>query len=76
MSDAAYFTLVTGLTIGYGDWVPVHLATRLITVVIGFGGILLTGLIAAVEVRAVQEATARNAELRTIAHRHPAFSRR
>ena len=55
MSDATYFTFVTGLTIGYGDLVPHRLVTRLITVVIGFSGILLTGLIAAVAVRALQE---------------------
>jgi hypothetical protein len=57
MSDAAYFTFVTGLTIGYGDLVPARFATRLISVVIGFSGILLTGLVAAVGVRALQEAT-------------------
>ena len=57
ISDAAYFTFVTGLTIGYGDLVPVRLAARLIAVVIGFSGILLTGLVAAVGVRALQEAT-------------------
>ena len=57
--DAAYFTFVTGLTIGYGDLVPVRLGTRLIAVVIGFSGILLTGLVAAVGVRALQEATGR-----------------
>jgi hypothetical protein len=66
MSDAAYFTFVTGLTIGYGDLVPVRFTTRLITVVIGFSGILLTGLVAAVGVRALQEATTRDAEWRPI----------
>src|SRR5271165_6273833 len=48
MTDATYFTFVTGLTIGYGDLVPVHFGTRLIAVVIGFSGILLAGLVAAV----------------------------
>ncbi len=57
MSDATYFTFVTGLTIGYGDLVPVRLGTRLIAVAIGLSGILLTGLIAAVGVRALQQAT-------------------
>ncbi|HME24845.1 MAG TPA: ion channel [Acetobacteraceae bacterium] len=57
MIDATYFTFVTGLTIGYGDLVPARFLTRLIAVVIGFCGILLTGLIAAVGVRALQEAT-------------------
>src|SRR3954454_8788164 len=53
VSDSTYFTFVTG----YGDLVPVRLVTRLITVVIGFSGILLTGLVAAVGVRALQDAT-------------------
>ena len=61
MSDATYFTFVTGLTIGYGDLVPEHFGTRLISVVIGFIGILLTGLVAAIGVRALQEATDRAA---------------
>ncbi len=56
IGDAMYFTFVTGLTIGYGDLVPSHLATRLIAVVVGFSGILLTGLVAAVGFRALQEA--------------------
>jgi hypothetical protein len=59
IGDAAYFTFVTGLTIGYGDLVPVRLGTRVIAVVIGFSGILLTGLVAPVGVRALQEATGR-----------------
>ena len=62
MIDATYFTFVTGLTIGYGDLVPARFLTRLIAVVIGFSGILLTGLVAAVGVRALQVAT--NRELR------------
>jgi hypothetical protein len=61
MSDATYFTFVTGLTIGYGDLVPVRLGTRLLTVMIGLSGILLTGMIAAVGVRALQQSTAPDA---------------
>jgi Ion channel len=57
LSDATYFTFVTGLTIGYGDLVPQRLGTRFIAVAIGLSGILLTGLVAAVGVRALQEAT-------------------
>jgi len=62
VSDSTYFTFVTGLTIGYGDLVPLRLVTRLIAVVIGFSGILLTGLVAALGVRALQEATSRESE--------------
>ena len=53
--DATMF--VTGLTIGYGDLVSVRLITRVIAVMIGLIGILLTGLVAAIGVRALQAAT-------------------
>jgi hypothetical protein len=59
MGDTTYFTFVTGLTIGYGDLVPVRFSTRLIAVLIGFSGVLMTGLVAAIGVRALQEATDR-----------------
>jgi hypothetical protein len=58
--DALYFTFVTGFTIGYGDLTPRHVVSRLLAVVIGFAGIVLTGLIAAVSVEALR-ATARDA---------------
>lgn len=56
LGSSAYFTFVTGLTIGYGDLVPTRLFTRLLSLVIGVIGILLTGLVAAVGVRALQAA--------------------
>ena len=57
-ADALYFTCVTGLTIGYGDIAPVTLAGRLVAILIGLIGILVTGLIAAVAVYALREAMA------------------
>jgi len=59
VGDSLYFTFVTGLTIGYGDLVPHRAVSKLLAVVIGLAGIVLTGLIAAVIVRALQE-TARS----------------
>jgi len=59
VGDSLYFTFVTGLTIGYGDLTPHRALSRVLAVVIGFAGIVLTGLIAAVIVRALQE-TARS----------------
>ena len=56
LGSSAYFTFVTGLTIGYGDLVPTRLFTRLLSLLIGVIGILLTGLVAAVGVRALQAA--------------------
>ena len=48
IDEALYFTFVTGLTIGYGDLTPRHVVSRLLAVVIGFAGIVLTGLVVAV----------------------------
>ena len=56
LGDAFYFTFVTALTIGYGDLVPKGFLARLIAMVIGLTGVLLTGLIAAIGVRALQVA--------------------
>lgn len=52
-----YFAFVTGLTIGYGDLAPTRVDTRLLSIGIGACGILLTGLVAAVGVQALQAAT-------------------
>ena len=56
MGEALYFTFVTGLTIGYGDFTPKHVSARILALVIGFAGIVLTGLIAAVTVKALSAA--------------------
>lgn len=62
IGEALYFTFVTGLTIGYGDFVPKHFLARLLALVIGFSGIVLTGIIAAVGVQALSEASEDRAE--------------
>jgi hypothetical protein len=56
MDEALYFTFVTGLTIGYGDLVPKHVLARLLALLIGLSGIVLTGLVAAVAVQALNAA--------------------
>lgn len=54
LDESMYFTFVTGLTIGYGDFVPTHLSARVLAMAIGFSGIVLTGLVAAVSVQALR----------------------
>jgi len=54
VQDTLYFTFVTGLTIGYGDLTPHHLSSRVLSIIIGFSGIVLTGLVAAVGVQALR----------------------
>jgi len=52
--QGVYFVFITGLTIGYGDFVPRHMLTQPLAVIIGFLGITLAGLLAAVAVKAFQ----------------------
>jgi Ion channel len=54
--QGVYFAYVTGLTIGYGDLAPQQALTRFLAIVIGFSGVLLTGLVAALAVKAMQAA--------------------
>ena len=56
IGESLYFTYVTGLTIGYGDVTPKHIAGRLLALLIGLAGIVLTGLIAAISVQALRAA--------------------
>ena len=53
--DALYFALITGLTIGYGDIVVKTPVGRILAVLIGFIGVLFSGLIVAAALRAVGE---------------------
>ena len=53
--DTLYFSFVTGLTIGYGDVVVKTPFGRLMAILIGFNGILFTGLMVAVLVLAVRD---------------------
>jgi Ion channel len=64
LGDAIYFTFVTGLTVGYGDLVPVRFISRAMSVVIALVGILLTAMMAAIAVRALQEATKSDGDAR------------
>ena len=56
LGDAVYFTFITGLTIGYGDLVPRQTLTRALAIAIGFFGLFVTALIAAIAVYAMQSA--------------------
>ena len=57
VQDSIYFAFVSGLTIGYGDLAPKFLFTRVLAILIGVCGVLLTALLAAIAVRALADAT-------------------
>lgn len=54
--EGIYFAFVTGLTVGYGDLVPKRDISRILAISMGFLGVMLTGLFAAITVRALQSA--------------------
>ena len=54
--DAAYFAFITGLTVGYGDLVPHTAFGRIISVLLGFVGIIFTGLVVGGATHAVSKA--------------------
>ncbi len=59
LGAGVYFAFVTGLTIGYGDLAPTSTLTRMLAVAIGFLGVILTALVAALAVAALQAAAGR-----------------
>lgn len=52
--DGLYFSFVTGLTIGFGDLVPKTGLARVVAMVIGLAGVVLTGIVVAVAVQALR----------------------
>ena len=46
VQESIYFAFVSGLTIGYGDLAPKILLTRVLAILIGVCGVLLTALVA------------------------------
>ena len=52
--DALYFTLVTGLTVGYGDISPQTITGRVIALVLALIGMMLTGVLVATTVQVVK----------------------
>lgn len=59
IGETIYFCAVTLLTIGYGDIVPTTTLGRIISVLLGFLGVLMTGVIAGSTVYGIQEAAHR-----------------
>ena len=51
--DALYLTLITGLTIGYGDISPTTGVGRVLSIVIGMIGVIYVGLVVAIATRAL-----------------------
>ncbi len=57
IEESVYFAFVSGLTIGYGDFAPKFLLTRVLAIIIGLCGLLMTALLAGIAVKALTEST-------------------
>jgi Na+-translocating ferredoxin:NAD+ oxidoreductase RnfE subunit len=53
LQESVYFSFVSGLTIGYGDFAPETLLGRALAIAIGVCGVLVTALVAAIAVKAL-----------------------
>ena len=53
VGESLYFAFVSGLTIGYGDLAPQAPVSRVLAILIGACGILLTAVVAAVAVKSL-----------------------
>jgi hypothetical protein len=62
VQESLYFAFVSGLTIGYGDLAPKALLARVLAVLIGVCGVLVTALVAAVAVKALTAARSEASE--------------
>lgn len=56
--DSFYWSFITATTVGYGDIRPTKKSSRMLAVVIGFAGLVLSGIVVAVAVHAASIALA------------------
>ena len=64
--DSLYWSLITALTVGYGDIRPVQKSSKAISILIAFIGIMFAGVIVSITVTTATEAFKRNVEIHTI----------
>lgn len=52
--EGQYLAFITSLTVGYGDLSPATWPSRIVSIGIGFNGLLLTGIVVAMAIKAVE----------------------
>jgi len=62
--DALYFTLITGLTVGYGDITPATITGRIASIVAAVLGVVYVGIVVAAANRALRDAVAEDRAIR------------
>ena len=51
--EALYFTMITGLTVGYGDITPASPVARVLSIIAALIGVVFVGIVVAVATRAL-----------------------
>ena len=54
--DALSWSFITALTVGYGAFVPLRKISRCLSVLVAFCGIIVTGIVVAITIKATTEA--------------------
>ena len=52
--DSLYFAFITATTVGYGDMRPSHTTSKIVAILIALVGTVLTGIVVAIGLYAVQ----------------------
>ncbi|WP_178933803.1 potassium channel family protein [Oceaniferula marina] len=52
--EGQYLAFITSLTVGYGDLSPETWPARIVSICIGINGLLLTGIVVAMAIKAVE----------------------
>jgi voltage-gated potassium channel len=65
LGEAIYFAFITALTIGYGDITPETTMGRILSVAIGFVGMLFVGITVAIATRALGDTAKRYKKVKT-----------
>lgn len=56
LGDASYLAAITFLTIGYGDITPKSAPAKAMCVLLGFAGVVFTGVVVAATIKALERA--------------------
>ena len=62
--EALYFILITGLTVGYGDVVPITITGRIASIIAAVIGVIYVGIVVAVANRALKDVIQHKRSLR------------
>ncbi len=64
LGEAVYLTLITGLTVGYGDIVPATVAGRVLSIVAAVIGVIFLGIVVAIATRALKDSVEQKSGIR------------